>query len=414
MKKSFINKYLVNLILNKTFAANELLEKYEDIQKIKDNLYFYKYYSLTDKYTFSNIKNSIIHFSNPCNFNDPFDSFMGLSVDSLLKAYVKKFIIENMIKCGTVTKEQIKLFDMLFDEPNNDNLVDELDKTGLLSDILEGKKPEELNKDEIASLCFNYVFKRGEFLGKMHNNKLVEDLIKNEILSSNYIRKKLDSEVKKSIDINLFSSKNLIDEIENFLVVSNIDYDLTEDKEKIRQLKEKFFSNLREKISNEFRMTCFSERYNDILMWSHYGDKHNGICVEYDFMNCNAYLQMLLFPVLYDIERPALTEKQFVLNEEGISYEEASIIELLSKSLLIKSNVWEYEKEWRVILPKTILDDYDNYTAPKISKIYFGVNVSESLINDVMNSFKTIYPNIKYIQLKMNDKEYAFIENEIE
>jgi len=140
----------------------------------------------------------------------------------------------------------------------------------------------------------------------------------------------------------------------------------------------------------------------------------NGICVEYDFMNCNAYLQMLLFPVLYDIERPALREKQFFLNEEGISYEEASIIELLSKSLLIKSNVWEYEKEWRVILPKTILDEYDNYTAPKISKIYFGVNVSESLINDVINSFKTIYPNIKYIQLKMNDKEYAFIENEIE
>ncbi len=410
LKKAFINKYFVNLVRNKKFELDDFYKRYEDIKNIKNNLSFYKYYPLNDSYTIGNILNSIIHFSNPSNFNDPFDSFMGISIESMIRTYFKNLIINNIKQNGKATEEQIQVLNLMFDKPNEGNLIDEFAKSGLLDVILNTENPNELSKEEIASLCFKYVLGNPSFLNVFNNNALNKENLTEELLKSNYVRKKLDDEIHKSVDINLFSTSNFMEEIEKFLIDYNISYDLTADKEKISLVKKNFFEILRGKIAEEFRMTCFSEKYDDILMWSHYGNKHNGICVEYDFMNCDPYLQMLLFPVIYDKVRPVLNEQQLVLEENEISYKEDSFIELISKSLLVKSNIWEYENEWRVILPAKILDDHDNYITPQIKKIYFGVNVTEEVINDIVSKIKKVHPTVQFVRLTMDDEKYSFVE----
>lgn len=30
------------------------------------------------------------------------------------------------------------------------------------------------------------------------------------------------------------------------------------------------------------RISCFSKRYDSILMWSHYASSHEGVCIEFD------------------------------------------------------------------------------------------------------------------------------------
>lgn len=410
MKKAFINKYLINLVRNKKFELEDFCKRYEDVKNIKNNLLFYKYYPLNDSYTIENILNSIIHFSNPSNFNDPFDSFMGISIESMIRSYFKNIIIDNIKQSGNATEEQIQILNMVFDKPNENNLIDEFANSGLLDAILNSENLKELNQEEITSLCFKYVLGNPSFLNMLNNNALTKEKLIEELLRSNYVRNKLDDEMHKSVDINLFTASNFIEEFEKFLVDSNINYDLTEDKEKINLAKKNFFETLRCKIADEFRMTCFSEKYDDILMWSHYGNKHNGICVEYDFMNCNPYLQMLLFPVIYDKIRPALNEQQLMLAENNISYNEDSFIELISKSLLTKSNIWEYENEWRVILPVKILDNHDNYIAPPIKKIYFGVNVTEEVINNIVGKIRNIHPTVQFVRLVIDDEKYSFSE----
>ncbi len=39
---------------------------------------------------------------------------------------------------------------------------------------------------------------------------------------------------------------------------------------------------IREQISAKVGVTCFAEKVDDILLWSHYGDKHKGFCLEFD------------------------------------------------------------------------------------------------------------------------------------
>lgn len=79
---------------------------------------------------------------------------------------------------------------------------------------------------------------------------------------------------------------------------------------------------------------CFSEVYDDILMWSHYADCHKGICLvyetKYEFF---AHAQ----PVRYQAKRP-------VVNPVTQSTEQ-----MLDNAIFTKSTAWAYEKEWRIL-----------------------------------------------------------------
>lgn len=49
-------------------------------------------------------------------------------------------------------------------------------------------------------------------------------------------------------------------------------------------------------------MTCMTETYDNILMWSHYANSHKGICIEYDVKKLltqkNAF-NYYIYPVIY-------------------------------------------------------------------------------------------------------------------
>lgn len=74
----------------------------------------------------------------------------------------------------------------------------------------------------------------------------------------------------------------------------------------------------------------------NILMWSHYANSHKGVCIRFD---ARKLLQTfpVASPIHYSPERPE------------ISFGEEESSELLKKLILTKSNLWGYEKEWRLI-----------------------------------------------------------------
>lgn len=79
---------------------------------------------------------------------------------------------------------------------------------------------------------------------------------------------------------------------------------------------------------------CVSEKRDDILMWSHYGQDHRGVCLEFDG---TGPLMAHAHPVLY-------TDKRVSLNP----YRDDAAA-LMSKALLTKSPHWAYECEWRLL-----------------------------------------------------------------
>lgn len=85
---------------------------------------------------------------------------------------------------------------------------------------------------------------------------------------------------------------------------------------------------------------CCSKENNDIKMWSHYADKHKGVCLEYDILKDSKTFDFVNSPEY--INSPLLRVDLYqALNDQKSS--------LMQGSLLTKSDLWENEKEQRLI-----------------------------------------------------------------
>lgn len=89
-------------------------------------------------------------------------------------------------------------------------------------------------------------------------------------------------------------------------------------------------------------VSCFSEKSDSILMWSHYANNHRGICVEYELLEFNNQLQFTPVPVIYSDNRPSISSFD-------LSSLERTAMSMLLESITSKSSEWSYEYEWRII-----------------------------------------------------------------
>jgi len=132
-------------------------------------------------------------------------------------------------------------------------------------------------------------------------------------------------------------------------------------------------------------IACFTESYDEILMWSHYADCHQGVCLGFDFSRLSEEFMDIIFKVNYTEIYPQINYSEFL--ESGMQKSWSYII----KSLCTKYQAWEYEKEWRLIIP-----GYNNkklfYPERLLSEVYLGCNVhtqaKESILNIVGNKSK--------------------------
>lgn len=151
------------------------------------------------------------------------------------------------------------------------------------------------------------------------------------------------------------------------------------------ELKEKFTSEIIQKVKevrNNALISCFSKRYDSILMWSHYGDKHKGICVEFDrpdkdFLDVKYSKKRCKF----DLEDTTRRVLGYMLSNEEVDVNDKGLIRCISEPFIVKSLDWRYEEEIRCILSPNsegviVGDELNLYSMPtRITKIYIGCKV---------------------------------------
>lgn len=151
------------------------------------------------------------------------------------------------------------------------------------------------------------------------------------------------------------------------------------------ELKEKFTSEIIQKVKevrNNALISCFSKRYDSILMWSHYGDKHKGICVEFDrpdkdFLDVKYSKKRCKF----DLEDTTRRVLGYMLSNEEVDVNDKGLIRCISEPFIVKSLDWRYEEEIRCILSPNsegviVGDELKLYSMPtRITKIYIGCKV---------------------------------------
>lgn len=125
---------------------------------------------------------------------------------------------------------------------------------------------------------------------------------------------------------------------------------------------------------------CFSEVWNSILMWAHYGHNYNGYCIEYDMKKVRDFTIYNLYPVLYESEYIDITDSLISCNDNtGLICNVA------------KAEEWSYEKEWRIV-------EYRKnpfYFRKALKAVYLGKNCSpkirENIIHWAQGNGKEVY-----------------------
>ncbi len=153
----------------------------------------------------------------------------------------------------------------------------------------------------------------------------------------------------------------------------------------------------------ESALFCMSETYDDILMWSHYADKHQGLVIAFSPNNPDSPFS-LAKPVRYVSEMPKINIRNYV----GLSNDNA-VRDFQDLFTLTKSNTWSYEREWRVVAAGG--SGIRPFHEEDIDAIYLGCRMSADNKKRVAAAVKQKYPAAKlYVALKASEFKLDFRE----
>lgn len=113
-------------------------------------------------------------------------------------------------------------------------------------------------------------------------------------------------------------------------------------------------------------VACFSEKNDDLLMWSHYGGQYKGFCLEFD---TSADMFEKARKVKYEHHPRPWTLFEIMFSPDFNPVEDL---------FCTKSTAWRYEREWRAL--HSIAGTEYGYPSSTLTGIYFGPDIdSQSL-----------------------------------
>jgi len=224
------------------------------------------------------------------------------------------------------------------------------------------------NSDQIMNL----LIENGELPRYIYKYTDIESL--KLILEDSTLKFSKPSDFNDPFDCNItIDTENSTEEINEYIEMLKKGRNLTV--EQINTLKEKYhnpktlfeLTNKSVKQSKEsFGVSCFSRLNGNILMWSHYSEKHKGVCLKFDLL-ADAEFFMTPFIVEYNNKYP---KYNYIRNPVGLA-------QFLLKT---KSIDWEYEKEIRVMKEGHGLYGFNKKA---LVEIIFGARTSYSDRNEI-------------------------------
>jgi len=193
--------------------------------------------------------------------------------------------------------------------------------------------------------------------------------------------------------------------IENKLWCSNYNYFndpfefkmIALDKEKLNEANwdveyiEKFLDQFKERTI----VSCFcSEVDNNMPMWAHYANNHQGFCVKYSILNPRT-----IFPVQYEPKRSKCAViPTMIISEIMKAYDKKlrqptekfyEYFTYLYMSFCCKHDFWKYENEFRLLYQNIDVVDGKNISLSevglKIEAIYIGYKCESSYKKELMD-----------------------------
>lgn len=204
-----------------------------------------------------------------------------------------------------------------------------------------------------------------------------------------------------------------------------IDYALKKDR-KSSELAEKEYQRYRKTLDDKMEearskllVSCFSQRNDSILMWSHYADSHRGVCLEFDEPKAAEFR-----PVVYSnkklpldvYEIASLYVGKMLLGEEPV-FKDPKLLEKVSAPFYQKSKEWSYEKEVRCVYSKGERREEIDYEEMRfflrmspIRKVYLGCRAAGPEVEHLKRLLAD--RGIPMVYMEESQGKYLIVPNE--
>jgi len=172
--------------------------------------------------------------------------------------------------------------------------------------------------------------------------------------------------------------------------------------------------NMLNAVREKTRICCFSRRCDNILMWSHYADKHKGLCIEFDTLYDSNDITWKKLKLKVNYKNNELSKLNLgVDSHEGDKH----LREVFAK----KSVHWKYEKETRLIKIQGENEKFLKYVYTCSSKAITGVIFGAKMAyKDKVEYFnlnlikdKKVHSKFKFYEATISKTKYEVERNEL-
>ncbi|HEY1926618.1 MAG TPA: DUF2971 domain-containing protein [Caulobacteraceae bacterium] len=147
-------------------------------------------------------------------------------------------------------------------------------------------------------------------------------------------------------------------------------------------------------------IVSFAERETCPLMWSHYGDQHNGICLGY-----SAPADAVLHKVRYGGDRTVAASLIGPMLD-GNALAQHQVDEAV---LLRKSADWRYEQEWRLIGPRGA------HNSPlELEEVVFGLRCPAAVRFTLVKAFASRRRPIRFHEIRQQPGVFDLIKDDVD
>jgi hypothetical protein len=167
---------------------------------------------------------------------------------------------------------------------------------------------------------------------------------------------------------------------------------------------EELFVGPVEELNRQQRKSCnicsLCERLDSLPMWAHYGDDHKGFVMEYDFstLPIDNPVARSLWPVMYEDALYDVSSHIF-----GRKVEQINPL-FLTGGALRKCLDWQYEKEWRIVVPVGSQQPAGSVHVPTPVALYLGASISDGSAQELIEVART--KNIPVFRMRRSQKEF--------
>ncbi len=166
-----------------------------------------------------------------------------------------------------------------------------------------------------------------------------------------------------------------------------------------RQLQDKWWRDFLPRL----RVFSVSEEKDNLLMWAHYAKDHTGVVFEFRVLAEQDNPLCVAKPIRYCATPPPLFSETKEINTHLSLLGEVDENTLMVDYAYIKSDIWAYEKEWRVW---TLMDEagdklhseYPLYPN-EIGAVYFGCRIDFDVRSNVIHLLSG-HPNAMAFQAR--------------